>query len=71
MPKIHRATVERGLCTLLVNGWGWDRGGAKGLTQCGGVSRSLKLCGRILDIRLYLAMSSRICRCLGFATKKV
>lgn len=46
-------------------------GQSKGLTQCGGVSRSRKLWGRTRDMRLYLAMSSRICKCVGFATKKV
>lgn len=71
MPKTHGGTVQGALCILLVKGWGRDRRPAEGLTQCGGVSRSRKLCGRTPDIRLYLAMSSRICRCVGFATKKV
>ena len=66
MPS-RQCTAGRGLCIPLVKGWGQ----AEGLTQYGGVSRSRKLWGRTPDIRLYLAMSSRICRCAGFATKKV
>ena len=70
MPS-RQCAAGRGLCILSVKGWGVGWGQAEGLTQYGGVSRSRKLCGRTPDIRLYLAMSSRICRCAGFATKKV
>lgn len=70
MPS-RQCAAGRGLCILSVKCWGVGWGQAEGLTQYGGVSRSRKLCGRTPDIRLYLAMSSRICRCAGFATKKV